>query len=244
MLAKTKDVSLMDNLKIRFLYLNDLNSANLLINLYQSQENLNSLYPQYSSKSDLRKYIKRNMRGKPGSDLAAGNLANLIHSDINRFELLMYLDGYKAGFHAHRQANRLEEILLSSLEVPDLYDDVRLNDFCDKNKEILDYKRGVLAFVGKDAFGQARQRRAITDYSKRIIKPKVLSLNNYIDVQLSLDCSNLKQVQLKQEPRPFSRRDLNILYRKISTMVFKKAVDIYISAYWKGIIEKVKIRYK
>lgn len=185
------------------------------------------------------------MRGTLGNDLAAKNLADIIHSDINRFELLMHLEGYKAGFHSHKDANMLEELLLKDLSIKDLYDKKLIKDQCLNNKQIQDYKEGISAFIKKEIVIDKTLKRIISTYMRKIIRPKIFNLNQKSDVQLIMETDKQDgRVYFSPEPRPFSKRELSGIYRKISTWMFRLAIDIYIQAYWLGIIEKVKKRYK
>ena len=77
-----------------FLFKGDLDSINILLNLYNVYESIENIYPRYVTLENLRKDIIKIYRQKEGIELIARNLSSLIHDDINRLELYLYSVSY------------------------------------------------------------------------------------------------------------------------------------------------------
>ena len=97
----------------KFLYGADSSAMQLLLNLYDLEEKIHNIFPSYVSMKNLKKDILSFLRRKENRALFANSLTDAIYDDINRFELVMYLAGYKCGYSAASEANELEVISLS-----------------------------------------------------------------------------------------------------------------------------------
>lgn len=243
MLAETSR-NLSNSLKKKFLYNNDINSIHLLINLYKSEENLENVYPNYMSMASLRKIIKRFLRGRPGNDLAAKNIASILHNDINRFELLIYLEAYKGGYHSFKYANKLEKLLLKEEDIKTIYSKQEIRKIIDENEEISLLKEEIIENLKKESQQSIIFQKLTRTYNKRIIKPKLYKINKYLDKQLKMVENDKGKTILKYETKPFTRKELSKLYRKLSRVVSEDGMRILADAYWSGLIEKVLRRYK
>lgn len=62
------------------------------------------------------------MRRKDNRAVFANSLTNAIYDDINRFELVMYLAGYKCGYNAASEANELEVITLRHIDLCHMFE--------------------------------------------------------------------------------------------------------------------------
>lgn len=244
MLVNKKDnVQITKSLKKKFLYENDINSMHLLLNLYEIEDDIGSMYPEYTSLGNLRKYLARNLRYRKGYELAAKNLAELIHDDLNRFELYIYLESYRAGYKSTKYVNLIEKILLTYVDVNVLYTKRYFQNYLLNNPELDKYEKEIREAIKTEIEGNDSFRRITNTFTKRIIKGKLLELNRYLDRQLTM-VENDKRTVIQYESRPFQRDELISLYRKICKLMRDDALRIFEDAYWRGMIDKVLSRYK
>ena len=132
-----------DALKHNFLYKNDINSIHMLLNLYDLEENITNIYPKYVSINYLKKHIGRFLKNKKGNHLISLNLGQLIHEDINRLELYIYLEGYKKGYFNKFWVNSLEQATIKNISFEQLYSISYLYHFDTKVKQISEIKNEV-----------------------------------------------------------------------------------------------------
>lgn len=243
MLAKNNR-NLSNSLKRKFLYNNDINSIHLLINIYESEENLGNIFPQYLSMGTLKKIVKRSLRGRPGKDLAAKNISELIHNDINRFELLVYLEAYKSGYHSTKYVNKIEKIVLSTCGVKSIYTKNYIRDTLKSNPEIVLIKKELINHMKEEVKSNVSFNRLVNTFNKKILKPKIFNINKYLDKQVKMVEDEKGKTVLKYESKPFTRIELSKMYRRIVQIILDDGVRIMADAYWSGIIEKVIRRYK
>lgn len=236
--------NLSNSLKKKFLYNNDINSINLLINIYETEENIGNIFPQYLSMGDLKTIVKGSLRGRPGKDLAAKNISELIHNDINRFELLVYLEAYKSGYHSIKYVNKIEKIVLSTCGIKSIYTKKYIRDKLYNNSDINSIKKELVEYFKEDTKTNESFRRLIMTYSKRILRPKIYNINQYLDKQIKMVESEEGRTVLKYESKPFTRMELSRLYIKMLNLIIEDSVKIMADAYWSGIIEKVLRRYR
>lgn len=240
---KKDNVQITKSLKKKFLYENDINSMHLLLNLYEIEDDIGSMYPEYTSLGNLRKYLSRNLRYRKGYELAAKNLAELIHDDLNRFELYIYLESYRAGYKSTKYVNLIEKILLTYVDVNVLYTKRYFQNYLLNNPELDKYEKEIREAIKTEIEGSDSFRRITNTFTKRIIKGKLLELNRYLDRQLTM-VENEKRTVIQYESRPFQRDELISLYRKICKLMRDDALRIFEDAYWRGMIDKVLSRYK
>ena len=119
-----------------FLFKGDLDSINILLNLYNVYESIENIYPRYVTLENLRKDIIKIYRQKEGIEVIARNLSSLIHDDSNRLELYLYLEGYRLGFNSKKHINLLEIITLKYLTIDELYNRNKLFQYEFKNEEV------------------------------------------------------------------------------------------------------------
>lgn len=244
MLAKRETLNLSNNLKKKFLFRNDVNSATILIDLYQTEENLKDLHLRYLSMAELRNNLRVYMMGRLGRDLAASNLAKMIHSDINRIELLICIEGHRAGLQSRKHANTVEEILLNNSNIQELYKNRDVLNDLTQIKDIDQFKIGLSDYVEDEIRNNNFFREFIYRYTTIKIRPKIYSLNKNLDMQLIVEENHRGTPSIGYETRLFSRKELNELLNNIIGMLFNRCVDIFTESYWKGIEEKIRNRYR
>ena len=125
-----------------FLYNNETDCINILLNIYNIEESIENIFPRYVSLENLRLDIIKLYKEKRGIELIARNLSSLIHDDINRLELYLYLEGYRRGFNSSKLINKLEMIALNYLSIEELYSRKKLYNYEFKNKDVVIFKKG------------------------------------------------------------------------------------------------------
>ena len=98
-LAKIDLWEIYEGLQYNFLYNNDINSIHILLNLYDLEDNMTNICPKYISTKEIRKKVKRLLIYRKDRQLISNNITLLVHEDIDRLELILYLEGYKDGYH-------------------------------------------------------------------------------------------------------------------------------------------------
>src|SRR5699024_4045359 len=68
-----------------------------------------------------RRHIGRILKDKKSRHLISLNLGQLIHEDINRLELYVYLEGYKKGYYNNYWINILEKTAVKNISFEQLY---------------------------------------------------------------------------------------------------------------------------
>ncbi|EFI42237.1 MULTISPECIES: hypothetical protein [Peptoniphilus] len=230
----------------KFLYDNDSESINILLNMYDVDNSIETICPTYISLKHLKKDIIKFLKHKEGKELIAYNLSNLIHNDVNRFELFLYLEGYRAGSNAVKNINKLEIITFKNYNIEDLYYRRTLFNYEVKDNEVLKLKENML----KDLKRDSKVRRTIYDivfkFNLHLLKRKVFNLNAHVDKQLVLnfDITDESDVKFKETNSHLSKKELYGLDRKIVRFLCIDAMRIYENAYWEGVNDKVLKRYK
>lgn len=242
MLAKSREVS--NSLKRKFLYDKDLNSIHLLIDILKTEDSIGSISPTYTSLSDFKKYIKRSLRGWEGRDLAAKNIAELIHDDINRLELLLYLEGYKAGFRSTKYVNLIEKVVLKNFEIVSIYSKDQIYKELKKNPDLNRIKASLQYNFRKEMKMSQGLEKLINSYTRRVIKPKIFSINKNLDRQVKMYEGSDGKAILKYENRLFKKSEMTSLYRRIIKFISEDSIRVLTDAYWNGLIEKVLRRYR
>lgn len=234
---------LYEGLKRNFLFNNDLNSIHILLNLYDLEDNIRNIFPKYVSIKFLRNHISRFLKNRRGNQLIALNLGELIHEDINRLELLLYLEGYKDGFVNIKEANDLEKITVKSYSVNELYYRKYLFHFELNSNKTLNLKEKVFSKLNQKENSSSRLQDLINDYFENVIKTKVLSLNKYLDKQLIMNCES-SFATITEDDTLLTNEDLNLLYNEVKKIISRNGIRLYKDAYWNGINDRVLKRYK
>ena len=232
-----------DKLKYKFLFNNDINCIHILLNLYDLENNINNIFPNYISINNLRKNISKLLIDRRGNHLIAYNLGEVIHEDINRLELFLYLEGYKYGFLDNKDVNQLEDITIKYYSIPDLYNMKYLFHFNTKEEEIREFKNRFFDNIEKEEKTNKRLNAIMTKYISNIIQPKVFSLNKYLDKQLSIDIG-LDGPNIKEDETLLTFDELKTIYDEVLRIILKDGYRIYLKACWNGLNDRVLKRYR
>ena len=173
--------SIYDGLIHKFLYKNDINSIHILLNLYDIESNITNICPKYITISKLKKRINNFLKERKDNHFISLNLSQLIHDEINRLELYIYLEGYKYGYYNNYWVNKVEKITLKNMCVEKLYDLKYLYHFGTNIPEIIDVKKQVSKDIHEDEKANKFLYDKVVKYSNTILKRKVLNLNSFLD---------------------------------------------------------------
>ncbi|CDZ75049.1 hypothetical protein ING2D1G_0891 [Peptoniphilus sp. ING2-D1G] len=232
----------------RFLYDNDTESLNILLNIYEIEDKVENINPAYISLKHLKKDILKFLKDKEGKELISYNLSELIYSDINRFELFLYLEGYKAGVNSLKSANRLEILTFKYISLEELYIRKKLFNYEIKNSEILNLKQSIINDLRKDNKVKSYIYNSVFKFNIKFLKRKIFKLNDYLDKQLILNFDlkddDENQEKFKEVNSYLTRKELLGLNIKIVKFLYRDAMRVFENAFWNGINDKVMKRYK
>ncbi|NLN15617.1 MAG: hypothetical protein GX185_08465 [Tissierellia bacterium] len=231
-----------DQLKYNFLFNNDINCIHILLNLYDIENNISNIVPNYISISNLRKSISKLLIDRRGNHLIAYNLGELIHEDINRLELFLYVEGYKYGFLNNKEANRLEDLTIKYYSIAELYNMKYLFHFNTQEEEVREFKDRIFSDIEKDEENSSKLNDLITQYVTHIIQPKVFSLNKHLDKQLSIDMDE-EGLNIKEETL-LTEEELENIYEEVLRVIMKDGQRMYLNACWNGLNDRVLKRYR
>lgn len=232
-----------DKLKYNFLFNNDINCIHILLNLYDLENNINNIFPNYISINSLRKNISRLLKDRRGNHLIAYNLGELIHEDINRLELFLYLEGYKHGFLNNKVANQLEDITIKYYSISDLYDMKYLFHFNANEEKVIEFKNKLYEDIEKNEKMHKKVNNTIIKYISSIIKPKIYSLNKHLDKQLSIDI-DLNGPNIKEDETLLTLDELKTIYDEVVRIIISDGHKTYRRASWNGLNDRVLKRYR
>lgn len=241
--CKDTDYDLYNGLKHNFLYNNDIDCIHILLNLYDLQDNIRNIFPKYVSIKHLRNHISKCLKDRRGNQLIAMNLGDLIHEDINRLELFLYLEGYKQGFYNNKRVNMLESLTIKFLSIDELYSLKYLFHFETNNNEIEDFKNKVFTELETDEIHIKFLYENIKKYSLNVIKNKIFSLNKFLDKQLTIDDSS-EIVNIKEDYTLLTKDDLKSIYSEVLKVIVRNGMKLYKDAYWNGLNDRVLKRYR
>ncbi|HHV38101.1 MAG TPA: hypothetical protein GXX70_01255 [Tepidimicrobium sp.] len=240
-LIKVDLYKMYETLQYNFLYKNDINSIHILLNLYDLEDNMANIYPKYISTRVIRKRIKRQLIYKKDREFISNNIALLLHEDVDRLELVVYLEGYKNGYNNIKWVNTLEEKSIKYLSIEKVYERNFLFHYDTLFEEIKRFKE----YVEKEIRHQKKQTNFLNDlivtYCDEVLKKKVYNLNMYMDKQLAIEF-DINTVDIREEPL-LTAKELNKIYQIIVDTIIKNIIDIYLEANWFGINDRVLNRY-
>ncbi|MDD7363358.1 MAG: hypothetical protein SPI65_01690 [Peptoniphilus sp.] len=244
--AKMKDhamnyVNVKEKLMHRFLYHCDSSSMQILLGLYDLEEKIHNIFPSYVSMKNLKKDILYFLRYKENRILFADSLTDAIYDDVNRFELVMYLEGYRQGYRDIAKANELEILALREFDVETMFGRKLLFHYSVPSKDIdLFRKRCIKRHLNAGA--EAVIREQTSHFSQHVLKRKVFTLNHYVDRQLQMNFQSPKSLY-HETNYMLTHQELSGLNRKLKKFLYRDGLRIYISAYWCGINDLVLRRY-
>lgn len=242
-MSNTIACNMYDYLSNNFLYNNDINSIHILLNLYDLENNISNIYPKYISVKKLRKHIIRLLRSRKGKHLIASNLGFLIHEDINRLELFLYLEGYKSGYSNKNLTNELEDLTIKHLALNDLYNSKYLFHFNLNIPEIKKLKGNIFNILKDEYKSDSKLNKIMWNYFVKIIKPKILTLNKYLDKQLTIDY-NSNHTFIREEETMITWDELNKIYNEVLKVILRNGLTTYCNAFWYGLNDRVLRRYE
>lgn len=239
----SNEYDLYDGLKHNFLYNNDINCIHILLNLYDLEDNIRNIFPKYVSIKHLRNHISKSLKNRRGNQLIAMNLGELIHEDINRLELFLYLEGYKKGYYNNKQVNVLESLTMKFYSIEELYTLKYLFHFENNKREIVEMKIKILDELVEDDIHMKFLYENIKKYSSSVVRTKILSLNKYLDKQLTIDY-NSSMGNFKEDETLLTKDDLKGIYNEVLKIIIKNGIMLYKDAYWNGLNDRVLKRYR
>lgn len=241
-LSNLKAYDIYEGLKYEFLFNNDINCIHILLNLYDLEKNINNIFPKYISIKQLRRNIRRILKKRRGNHLIAYNLGELIHEDINRLELLIYIDGYKSGYLNKKKIDILENITLKYFSLSDLYSMKYLFHLDTSIDEVENFKANIYERLINEENTQTILEKTIKNYTKDILKPKILNLNKYLDKQIAIEYDS-KKPYFKDEESLLTLDELKVIHEEVTNIIMKNINSLYNDAYWNGLNDGVLTRY-
>lgn len=232
-----------DGLINKFLYKNDINCIHILLNLFDLEEDITNICPKYITINNLKKGIKRYLSDRKDNYFISLNLGQLLHEDINRLELFIYLEGYKQGYYNNYWANRLEKAILINNSLEELYKMKYLYHFATDLKEVKIIKSKMFKEIEKTEQTSKFLYNTILEYSNSILKFKIFNLNNFLDKQLTIDY-NSNPHNFTDDEDLLHIDELNNIYRQTIKIVLKNSIKLYKDAYWYGLNDRVLKRYR
>lgn len=227
----------------RFLIRGDVDSAQVLLNLYNIEDQIENIVPSYISLSSLKKDVFKYLRHKEGVELIVYNLSNLIHNDINRFEFYMYLEGYKRGFSEVDAVNQLEILSFKFLGLEEMYKRKKLFNYDMKNTDVLDFKKYLFKDVRKDYSNILFLRNSVVKFYDGVLNKKIKNINSLMDRQMVLSFTGSKEKFVEQNSY-LIKREIHGINRKITKFLYRDGMKVFENAYWDGVNDKVMKRYR
>ena len=234
---------LYDGLKYNFLYNNDINCIHILLNLYDLEDNIRNIFPKYVTIKHLKSHISKSLKDRRGNQLIAMNLGELIHEDINRLELFLYLEGYKKGYYNTKKVNMVESLTVKYFSIEELYSLKYLFHFESNIKEVIEVKGKIQNAIDEDESNSNVLYESITKFTSDVIRSKIYSLNKFLDKQLTIDYSS-NRVNIREDDSLLTKDDLNGIYIEVVKVIIKNGMKLYKDAYWNGLNDSVLKRYK
>lgn len=225
-----------------FLYNNETDCINILLNIYNIEESIENIFPRYVSLGNLRLDIIKLYKEKRGIELIARNLSSLIHDDINRLELYLYLEGYRRGFNSSKLINKLEMIALNYLSIEELYSRKKLYNYEFKNKDVVIFKKELFKSLRRDRFTRSYISSIVRGVDKNLLRKKIFNINSHLDLQFVF--SDDSSARFKEMNSYLSVNEISNLYKKILKFLYVDGYRILTNGYWDGINDKVMKRYK
>ncbi|MBZ2173981.1 hypothetical protein K8M07_01765 [Schnuerera sp. xch1] len=241
-LAKVDLWKLHDGLLYNFLYNNDIDSIHILLNLYDIETNMTNIYPKYRCTTKIRKRLKRLLIPRKDRQLVSYNVGMLIHEDIDRLELALYLQGYKNGYYNNRWVNILEDETIKHFKFEEIYDKNFLFHYDTSLVGIKRIKKDLWNEIDVEEKESKYVHDFIISYCDKVIKKKIYNLNSFIDKQLTIDYS-LKEPNIQEEESLLSTKELNKIYTAVKKTIIKNVINMYKDASWFGINDRVLNRY-
>lgn len=228
------------SLEHNFLYNNDLNSMHLLLSMLENEVRLKKVRPKYICMSGIRRSITRTLLYRRDYHLIIRTLNKLINNDVNRLELSIYIDSYTAGYHDDAWADRIERYAINNLPASSLKDTTIL--FHEKTSpEINSMRQDLNDYLDAGNILNDRIKRFVFTYSEKIIKKKIYMINERLDEQLMISCTDGDKIV--SEETFLTIPELTNIYQKVLSALVKNVIKIYRHSYWCGVNDRVLNRY-
>lgn len=227
----------------KFLYEEDLECIHILLNIYNIEDSIENIFPSYISLKHLKKDIISFLKHKDGKELIAYNLSQLIHDDVNRFELYIYLEAYRNGFNSFKNANKLEILTFKYFDVEELYNFKHLFNYENNKEDILKLKSNIFNNITKSKQHVKFLKSNINRYNREVLSPKIKNLNNHIDRQIIFNYESIEEKFIETNNH-LNKKELYGLNKKLLNFLFHDSFKIYKNAYWDGINDQVIKRYR
>lgn len=237
-----KLLEIYDGLKNKFLFNNDINSIYILLTLYDLEENISNIYPQYICRKSIERRIKYILKNKENRENIAHNISCIIHEDINRIELCFYLEGYKHGYSNNQWVNKLEKKIIEILGVEGIYNNKSSFHFINGNEEIKKIRNQLRNEIESIEKKSRDIENLVYTFANKVIKKKLKNVDKYLDKQLKMDFYP-ERFDIHEVSYNLEREELEKVYHSIVKLLIKNLKNIYKESSWQALNDKVEKRY-
>lgn len=231
-----------DFLLDKFLLDGDVDSMNILLNSYNIEDSINTITPSYISLKHLKKDLVSFLKHKEGKELLAYNISNVIHDDINKFELAIYLEGYRAGFNSKAHVDIVESLAFSIYDLNTIYTCKKLFKSSVLPPEVQKVKNKVFADVDKLGYPKKKIKDIVKKLDFKLLRKKIYMMNSFLDKQLMF--SDNPEEGFIELGNALTRNELLGLNKKIIKFMLRDGLRVYKNAFWDGVNDRVLKRYK
>lgn len=231
-----------DFLLDKFLLDGDVDSMNILLNSYNIEDSINTITPSYISLKHLKKDLVSFLKHKEGKELLAYNISNVIHDDINKFELAIYLEGYRAGFNSKEHVDIVESLAFSIYDLNTIYTCKKLFKSSVLPPEVQKVKNKVFADVDKIGYPKKKIKDIVKKLDFKLLRKKIYMMNSFLDKQLMF--SDNPEEGFIELGNALTRNELLGLNKKIIKFMLRDGLRVYKNAFWDGVNDRVLKRYK
>ncbi len=231
-----------DFLLDKFLLDGDVDSMNILLNSYNIEDSINTITPSYISLKHLKKDLVSFLKHKEGKELLAYNISNVIHDDINKFELAIYLEGYRAGFNSKAHVDIVESLAFSIYDLNTIYTCKKLFKSSILPPDVQKVKNKVFADVDKLGYPKKKIKDIVKKLDFKLLRKKIYMMNSFLDKQLMF--SDNPEEGFIELGNALTRNELLGLNKKIIKFMLRDGLRVYKNAFWDGVNDRVLKRYK
>lgn len=230
-----------EGLEERFLFEEDSDSLHILLSMIDYRHKFLNFRPAYLLMRQISISLKRFLRPRKDRDYILHAVKRLVHDDINRFELAVVLKGYGSGLQASDCIDRLERLALKEYSADQL-ERMQLLYHQAKKGEVMGLQSKLFFQMKEDTKRYRELRKFASFYCRRVLRKKILQLNESLDAQIVLDFDDLSQ--LKMEEGVLTIQEINDIYQRLSRYLYNNVAKVYKYAYWNGINDAVLERYR